>query len=154
MARPSLTLPLLVLTAFAGLAVQRTPPDAAQEKLNTVYVTALEPTGTPVLDLAAADFTIKEDGKSREVVRVAMAQTPMQIQLLVDDNGSGIFRYALVQFVQQMRGRAEMALSTVVGQTQKLVDYTANVETLAKSIVTLSARPGTPDGGQLLEAIF
>src|SRR4051794_39925566 len=47
-----------------------------------------------------------------------------------------------------------MALSTVVGQTQKLVDYTANVETLAKSIVTLSARPGTPDGGQLLEAIF
>jgi hypothetical protein len=47
-----------------------------------------------------------------------------------------------------------MGLSTVVGQTHKLVDYTANAQTVANAAATLSARPGTNDGGQLLEGIY
>jgi hypothetical protein len=35
----------------------------------------------------------------------------------------------------------------------KLVDYTPNIDALFQGIATLNARPGTPDGGQLLEGI-
>jgi VWFA-related protein len=154
MARRLLTLSFLACASVAASAAQRTPPDPSASHLNTVYVTAVEQTGAPVLDLVADDFSIKENGKAREIVRAEMARAQMQIELLVDDNGTGIFRHGLVQFVQQMQGRAEIALSTVVGQTQKLVDYTQNVEKLTTAIAALTARPGTPDGGQLLEGIF
>jgi hypothetical protein len=52
-----------------------------------------------------------------------------------------------------MEGRAVMALRSVVGQTMKLVEFTPSVDALLTAIATLNARPGTPDGGQLLEGI-
>ena len=36
----------------------------------------------------------------------------------------------------------------------KLVDYTANGEELGEVLAQLVARPGTADGGQLLEGIY
>jgi VWFA-related protein len=154
MVRRLLTMSLLACASAATLGAQRNAPDPPGARLNTVYVTAVEQTGAPVLDLVADDFSIKENGKTREIVRAEVARTQMQIELLVDDNGSGIFRHGLVQFVQLMQGRAEMSLSTVYGQTQRLVDYTADVEKLTAAIAALTARPSTPDGGQLLEGIF
>jgi VWFA-related protein len=146
------------LCVGAGVGAQGKPastsPDSPQVRTNTVFVTAIEESGAPVLDLAADDFTIKEDGKTRDVVKVEVANVQMQVMILVDDNGSGIFRSGIAQFVQQLQGRAEIAISSVVGQTQKLVDYTTNVDALQTAITTLTARPGTPDGGQLLEGIF
>ena len=114
----------------------------------------MEENGAPVVDLVADDFTIKEDGKDRDVLKVELARVPMQIAIIVDDNGSGIFRSGLVNFVQLLQGRAEMSLSSVMGQTQRLVDYTPSAQKLVDAIVQLSARPATPDGGQLLEGIF
>jgi len=154
MVRSLVTLSAVLCASVSGLGAQNAPTGAPAPRTNTVYVNVTEETGAPVLDLAAADFTVKEDGKNRDVLEVAMATVPLQVMIIVDDNGTGLFRSGLVQFVQQLQGRAEMALSSVVGQTQKLVDYTPNVETLADAIATLSARPGTPDGGQLLEGIF
>jgi hypothetical protein len=78
---------------------------------------------------------------------------PLQIDMIVDDNGTGLFRASLARFVQRMEGRAVMALRSVVGQTMKLVEFTPNVDALLTAINTLNARPGTPDGGQLLEGI-
>jgi VWFA-related protein len=153
MSRAFLTLSLVACASAAGLLAQSSSPSAGA-RLNTVYVTAVEGNGAPVLDLAAADFTVKEDGKTREVVRAEVARVPMHVALVVDDNGTGIFRSALVQFVQQLQGRAQMALHTVMGQTHKVVDYKASLETLTNALGTLTARPGTPDGGQLLEGIF
>jgi VWFA-related protein len=144
---------LATCTAVAGLYAQSAPAGPPQ-RTNTIFVTASGENGVPVIDLVAADFTIKEDGKTRDVLSVAPARVPMQIAIIVDDNGTGIFRSGLVSFVQILQGRAEMSLSSVVGQTQRLVDYTANVEKLVEAIVQLTARPGTPDGGQLLEGIF
>jgi VWFA-related protein len=142
----------------AGIGAQATPagapPDSSQGRTKTVFVTAIEESGAPVMDLAAADLTIKEDGKTRDIVKVEVANVPMQVMILIDDNGSGIFRSGVAQFVQQLQGRAEIAINSVVGQTQKLVDYTNNMDALQTAIATLAVRPGTPDGGQLLEGIF
>jgi VWFA-related protein len=148
---PALSLSVVVCASAVGFAAQNTAPPP---RTNSVYVSVTEETGTPVIDLTAEDFAIKEDGKIREVLRVTTASAPLQVMILVDDNGTGIFRSGLVQFVQQLQGRGEIAVSTIYGQTQKLVDYTPRIEPVVEALTTLSARPATPDGGQLLEGIF
>ena len=153
MARSFLTASVVGFLALANLPASPQPSTPAA-RTSTVFVTALEENGAPVVDLAADDFTIKEDGKSREVLKAELARAPVQVAIIVDDNGTGIFRAGLVSFVRLMQGRGEMTLSTVVGQTQRLVEYTTDVDRLATAIVALTARPGTPDGGQLLEGIF
>jgi hypothetical protein len=77
----------------------------------------------------------------------------MQIAILVDDNGTGIIRYAIAKFIESLLGRAEFAISTVTGQTLKIVDYTPNAQSLSEAIGKLAARPATNDGGQLLDGI-
>jgi len=154
MAGPVLTVAALVGATVVGFAPQNAPPAAVPVRSNTVYVSVLEESGMPVMDLTAADFTVKEDGKARDILRVDAASEPLHLMILVDDNGTGLFRSGLIQFVQQFQGRAQIAVYTVTGQTQKLVDYTASVDTVAQAIATLSARPATNDGGQLLEGIF
>lgn len=129
------------------------PQGAAPQASRTVYVTVTDRNGVPVADLTADDFAVKEGGKSAQVVQAALATNPLQIALIVDDNGTGLFRASLARFVQRMDGHALMALRSVVGQTLKIVDYTARVDALNNGLATLNARPGTPDGGQLLEGI-
>lgn len=148
-----------VLAAVANVQASGTPqqPAAApsQARSNTVFVTVTEGNnGNPVMDLAPADFTVKEDGKDSEILRAEIANVPMHVMLIVDDNGTGIFRFAIAQFIQQLAGRAHVAISTVTGQTQQLVDYTTDMELLSKAVGSLTARPATNDGGQLLEGIF
>jgi hypothetical protein len=116
-------------------------------------MTVTDKSGVPVDDLTAEDLDIKEGGKAVEVTQVAVASDPLQIALIVDDNGTGIFRSGLVRFVQRMQGHAVMSLSSVTGQTMKLVDYTPDAQAVLEGVQTLNARPGTPDGGQLLEGI-
>jgi VWFA-related protein len=139
----------------AGLSAA-SPPQAGLHEgpTRTVYVTVLDKNDVPVTDLGPGDFVVKEGGKTRDVVDAGMANVPLRIALLIDDNGTGIFRYGVVKFIERLQGRAEFALSTVTGQNQKLVDYTADVNLLTAAIGQLTARPATNDGGQLLEGIF
>lgn len=153
MFRPLLALSVIACASAQPARAQNTPA-AAASRTNTVYVSVTEQTGVPVLDLAPDDFAIKEDGKVREILHARVASGPLQIMIIVDDNGTGLFRSGLVQFVQQFQGRGEIALSSVTGQTQLLVDYTKDIDKVVNAAVTLSARPGTNDGGQLLEGIF
>jgi hypothetical protein len=140
----------MVVAALAAPAAGR----PLEPETRVVYVDVLDRNGASVPALTAADFSVREAGKIREVVGVSIARAPMRIAMLVDDNGTGIFRAGVVRFIQRLQGRAEFALSTVAGQHLKLVDYTARNEPLVEAIGQLAARPGTPDGGQLLEGIY
>ena len=133
------------LSAMAGAA--------PEPQTRRVYVSALDDKGVSVTDLTAADFAVKEGGKAREIIKAGPATGPMQIAILVDDNGTGIFRYAVGKFIEALLGRAEFAISTVTGQTLKIVDYTASAQSLSEAIGKLAARPATNDGGQLLDGI-
>jgi VWFA-related protein len=139
---------VLAVAVTVGIGAWQAPPS-----LRTVYVTAVDRNGAPVTDLTAADFTVKEGGKARDVVSAKLATAPMQIALLIDDNGTGVFRYGVGKFIERLLGRAEFSLSTVTGQSQKLVGFTASTEALSEAIARLTVRPATPDGGQLLEGI-
>ena len=138
---------VLVLLCAAGVAV------AGQAQTRRVYVSALDGNGVPVGDLTAADFAVKEGGKARNIVRAEPATATMQIAIIVDDNGTGLFRVGVARFIEALLGRAEFAISTVTGQTMKLVDYTTDTRELSAAVAKLGARPETNDGNQLLDGI-
>ena len=125
----------------------------ATQQARHVYVTAADAKGAPVTDLTAADFVVKEGGKVTEIVKVGPGTGLIQMAILVDDNGTGIFRYAVGKFIESLLGRAEFAISTVTGQLLKLVDYTTSTQALSEAIGKLIARPSNNDGGQLLDSI-
>jgi hypothetical protein len=118
-----------------------------------VYVIAHDRNGAAVLDLAADDISVKEGGKAREVLAFRPATGPMQIAILVDDNGTGLYRVAVARFIEALIGRAEFSIITVAGQPMKLTPFTPNSDVLREAVAQLIARPASPDGGQLLSGI-
>ncbi len=122
--------------------------------VSVVYVSAVDRNGAPVTDLAAADFVLKEGRDVREIVKVERATAPMHIAMIVDDSGTGIFRYGVANFVNHLLGRAQFAIRRVVAQVQGLVDYTADVGRLRNAVLSLGVMPATPKGGQIVEAVF
>ena len=120
----------------------------------SVYVTAVDRQGVPVLDLGPGDFQVKEGGRTREVAALTPATDRMHIALIVDDNGTGLFRSSVAQFIQRLHTEAEFAITVVTGQALKIVDFTADLSKLSTGVNYLGARPATPDGGQLLGAIY
>ncbi len=142
------------VSAIALAASPRPPAGAPDGRIRTVYVTVVDSEGTPVTNLTAADFVIKEGGKDRTVVGAELATAPMHVLILDDDNGTGLFRAGIGLFLQRLLGHGEFAISTVTGQMLKIVDYTANVPALSEALGMLGARPATPDGGQLMEGIY
>ena len=141
-------------------AVLAGEPAAAQRgslaipRVAVVYVSAVDRNGVPATDLTAPDFVLKEGGDIREIVKVQRATAPLHIALIIDDSGTGIFRFAVANFVDQLLGRAQFAIKRVVGQVLTLVDYTADVERLREAVSNLKVMTETPKGGQIVEGIF
>jgi hypothetical protein len=77
----------------------------------------------------------------------------MQIAILVDDNGTGLFRQAVTTFVQQTIDRADISIARIVGQPLVLAPFGTSAAGLAAAVASLGAAPATPDGGQLLSGI-
>lgn len=156
--RRMVAVPASIVLFSAGLAAVagQAPAGAAPPEgvTRTVYVTVTDKNDLPVTDLAPGDFVVKEGGKARTVFEAGMTTVPLRIAVIVDDNGTGIFRYGVAKFIERLQGRAEFAVSTVTGQHLRIVDYTTDVAELTSAIGQLTARPGTNDGGQLLEGIF
>jgi hypothetical protein len=119
----------------------------------TVYINAFDDNGASVDGLTPADLELKEGGKKREIV-VRPATGLMQIAVIVDDKGTGVFRSPLYRFLQRLEGRAQFSITSVVGQPLKLTDFTMDGRVLTEVVESLSARPGTPDGGQLMQGIY
>lgn len=120
----------------------------------TVYVTASDRDGQVVLDLTPEDFVVKESGETREIVRAALAADRMQVALIVDDNGTGFFRQSVAALVQRILPQADISIIRVMIQPHTLVDFTADPAALITAIRRLGPEPSTPEGGQLLSAIY
>jgi hypothetical protein len=119
----------------------------------TVFATVNDRQHVPIGNLESADFLVNEDGKDRQVLSAVPAAQPLQIIVLVDDNGTGIFRYGLARFAESMQGRAEMSIRVVTNQVQTVVNFTPDVKVWLAGISRLTVRPATPEGGQLIEGI-
>jgi len=131
-------------------------PAASDARTRDVFVSVLDNKDAPVTGLRAADFQVREDGASREVLRAEPATEPLQIVLLVDDSQAlnaalQPMREALTKFVEKMQGHAEIGIVTVGERTSSLVQPTTDVNALKRGITRVFARPGA--GAYMLDGI-
>ena len=129
----------------------------AQGEERAVYARVLDRAGAPVTSLAAADFTIREDGVEREVLSVTPARDPLRVAVLIDTSQAirphvSNIRAALRGFIAEMSGRNEVALYEFGERPHLLVDYTTDPARLEDGVGRLYARSGS--GAHVLDAII
>ena len=88
---------------------------AQQARERQLLVTVLDRAGTPVTGLGPADFIVREDDATREVLSVRRATIPMQIAVLVDTSTAatrhiGEMRDAVARFADALQGEHEFTL--------------------------------------------
>ena len=120
-----------------------------------IYLTALDDKGAPVIGLTAADLTIKEDGKTRQIVRVSPATSKLSIALLIDDGGVGLndIRSGAAAFMNQLLTQAEFSVVGIAEQNRTYADFTNDGYVLGNAIRALQAR-NVNGGGHLVEAVL
>ncbi|HEX6973579.1 MAG TPA: VWA domain-containing protein [Vicinamibacterales bacterium] len=147
--------------AFALLAPGQSRPSTAAQgrdaRTRDVYVSVLDAKGGPVPGLTPADLLIKEDGVTREILKVSPATEPMQIALVVDDSQAAThaiqpLREGLEAFIDKMAGKAEIGLISIGERPTSLVQYTKDVAALKKGVGRIFARPGS--GAYLTEGLL
>lgn len=152
----SLAASLAAYPVSAGGASTAAPQERSQGTRNIdIYVSVLDD-GTPVKDLGADDFVVREDGNIREVLKAGPATEPVTLSILVDDSQAAEpviqeMRRGLTAFVEQLQGQAQIALATFGERPTSLVDYTENTETLKRGITKIFSRQGS--GAYLLDAL-
>ena len=147
-----------LIVAAAGVAGQA-PAQQGATREGRVYVSVTDNAGKP-LPLTAAEVSIKEDGRAREVLRVEKASGPVHIALLVDDSQAATgaindMRLGLKQFVTKVldaNADSQIALITFGERPTLLTDYTNNRAQLDRGINRVFARQGA--GAYMLEAII
>ncbi len=147
----------VVIALLVGLSGAARVDASVQSLERQMYVSVLDADGAPVAELTVEDFTVREDGLHREVLRVSPATKPMQVALLVD-NSVAMSPYlrdprnGLESFVEQLAGDHEVAVITFGDRPTIVVDYTRSLIELRQAIGRIFPRPGS--GALLLDAIY
>jgi len=140
---------LSVATLSASLLAQATE--------RVLYVSALDARSkAPVENLTASDVRVTEDGRTREVVRVTPATTPMPVAILIDNQAAAQrtiadLRNALVSFLAELDGIGPIALVTTADRPTIIQDYTTDAAKLRDAANRIFAQPDS--GATLLDAI-
>ena len=145
--------------AAAVLVVSGLVSTSAQgdRRQRTLFVSAVDDSGVPVEGLGPEAFVVKEDGVTREVLRVSRATEPIDIALLVDNSTAAadeitFLRAALSKFVQQMAVGNKIAVITLADRPTIRVDYTDDAVRLKDAVSSLFSTPQS--GMTLLDGIF
>src|SRR5215204_7719422 len=76
------------LVIFSTGVASAQAPQGADARSREIYVSAVDRQGAPVTGLTTADFVVKEDGATREVLAAKTATEPLQIAVLIDDSSA------------------------------------------------------------------
>jgi hypothetical protein len=138
--------------AVAAVALTLSGSVSAQRALRerSVYV-GVTKDDKPVPDLTPADFTVREDSLTREVLRVAPAPPPSHIALLVDDSSATQalttdLRQGFSTFVrafEDSQPTPAFGLTTFGDRTTKVQDYSASVPAVLANIGRVFPRSGS-----------
>lgn len=114
----------------------------AQAIQRSLYVSILNEAGARVADLGPSDFRVREDNATREVLRVAPADDPMQIAILVDNS------QAARDYIRDIRAALESFVTDLTNGTKNAI-----------SIVALAERPTiladvSSDRGQIMKGVY
>jgi hypothetical protein len=152
------TASLIGLAVIGALLAGTAPPIAAgappQDRVTrTVFASVVAKDGTPITDMTAADFEVKEGGKVQELTSVKLATMPMRVHVIVSDAGTGAFQAGLLRLVNTLLSRAEFAFTSVMVQPIRVMDYTDDVALLGPGIQKLGRRGSAQGNSQLMDAI-
>lgn len=123
-------------------------PAAARPGQKSALVTVVAEAGTPIRDLKARDFIVKEDGRKGEVTDAQLADDPLSIVFLIDTTQPALgampptqdLRKAAGTFVQTVLAaspNAQIALGELAGAAVITVDFTNKPADLEKAIERL-----------------
>ena len=154
------TLYLLALSVIAAASVraqEARPAQASDARTRDVYVSVVDDKGAAVTGLSAGDFTVKEDGVTREVLRAVPATAPLDLVILVDDSQAATgaiphLRDGLAKFIDRLQGKAAIGIVTVGERPTSVAERTTDAAALKKGVSRIFARPGS--GAYLLEGIL
>jgi VWFA-related protein len=141
-----------------ALALALPPAVGAQgPRERTMFVSAVDQKGEPIEGLAPDDFVIREDGATREVLRVSHASEPIDIAFLIDDSAASQsliprVREALRSFIAKMSMGNQIAIVGLADRPTILTNYTANTKLLQDGIGLLW--PRTRAGTTLMDALY
>lgn len=155
--RHLLTSSALGFAAFGALLATPTTPlsagGSAQSLTRTVFASVVAKDGTPVTDMTAADFEVKEGGKVQEITSVRLASVPIRLHIIVSDAGTGAFQLGVLRLAQALAGPTEFAFTSVMVQPERITDFTNNGQLIGAGIERLGRRGNLTAGNQLMEAI-
>jgi VWFA-related protein len=143
---------LISLSAAPGA----TSGQAANPRQREVYVGVVDEAGAPVTNLAASDFSVREDGVFREVLRLEPATDPMHIALIVDNSAAmrlatNDVRRGLKTFVETINAHDPIAIVTIADRPTMLLSYTLDRARIQKAVDQIMPVGGS--GTTLLDAI-
>jgi VWFA-related protein len=152
----------LAVVAAVGFSIGLlwTAAPSAQANRRSIYASVLDKEGAPVLNLGPADFVVREDNRTREILSVEPATAPMQVALLVDNSARSSanirdIREATNEFIKGMTSspiRNEVAVVAVAERPTMVVDYTADQPKLLAGAGRLFTLSGS--GAYLLDGLF
>lgn len=127
----------------------------ARERVAFVTVTD-RATGTPRDNVAAGDIVIREDGTTREILRVAPATGPLPVSVIVDTSAAAEsavpdLRTALTAFAKAMGDLGPIAIVGMGARPTVITDYTSTPATFAAGVGRVFAQPDS--GATVIEAI-
>jgi len=146
-----------IAVAFTDSAIQ-----AVRREERAALVTVVAETGTPIRDLAAGDFVVKEDGKKRDVTEAKLANDPLSVALLIDTSKSPVAGSrspqdlrnaagAFVKAIQAVNPDAAIALIFCGGSTVTTIDFSNKAGDLEAAVSRLY--PEQQSTAVLLEAL-
>jgi hypothetical protein len=120
----------------------------------TLYATATQQDGNPVLDMRSDEFDVREGGRVQDAT-VRPATNPIRVALIVSDRGGGQFQVGALRFCEAILGSGEISITGIVIQPERLTDFTSSPDALRAGLLRLGRRSTPPDAGaQLIEAIL
>src|SRR3954469_17606626 len=128
---------------FVSVPAMRLSGAALAPFQRTIYVTVTDSKGASIPELTAADFTIKEGGKTAEIIKVEPATARMRVALMVEERLSpdGNVRQGLFEFMKRVLPTAEISLISVGLRNTTVVDYTTSGDALVGALNQLSLNP-------------
>jgi VWFA-related protein len=151
---------LAAAAVFFSIGIIWRAVPSAQALRRSMYVSVLDKEGAPVPNLGPADFVVREDKRTREILSVEPATAPMQVALLVDNssrsrNSIRDIRDATNEFIKGMTSgvvRNEVAVVAVAERPTVLVDYSADQPRLLAGAGRIFTQMDS--GAYLLDGLF
>jgi VWFA-related protein len=139
-------LSVMAIAAAAAVTAVSSPHVAAAVLApfqRTIYVTVTDSKGTKVPDLTAADFVVKESGKTAEIIKAEPATGKIHLALMIEERltPDGSVRQGLFEFMKRMQPLSEISLITVGLRNTTVVDYTSSGDALVGALNQLSLNP-------------